>query len=174
MATSRKYRTRFTRAVVTLSVSSTALGLNVPQLLAAPVASPIVTTPVWARVTAPNGNNMDAKVAALNFQAAPEWTCCGYDPGIALNLATHAPVVGVVFERQASHRRLRGLRLQVTDAGMPVAGAALRAGGSTLHTGPSGQAWLALPGSKVATSVRVTASAPEYVAATLVASVPAG
>ena len=44
MATSRKYRTRFTQAVVTLSVSSTALGLNVPQVLAAPIASPTVLT----------------------------------------------------------------------------------------------------------------------------------
>ena len=59
MATTRKYRTRFTQAVVTLSVSSTALGFNVPQLLAAPVGSPTVTAPMWARVTAPNGNNND-------------------------------------------------------------------------------------------------------------------
>ena len=495
VATSRKYRTRFTQAVVALSVSFTALGLNVPQLLAATVASPIVTAPVWARVTAPNGNNndqvsavrtpdgalhvvwvnpgpgatedlhetvlsssgraqfamtiakswsaianpaivrlasgalavvagatrsttssdpilnqalwtsqnggsgwtltpadiavgsggadlvsaavgrdgstifatwattaglfvhrgVDAKVAALNFQAAPGWTCCGYDPGIALNPATHAPVVGwysnathhtgvyaqtvnpssgapvggavllpgsatnvegqpqaispaartpvvqrpgggiylaavggypvprhvLVWKYPSAHAAVvgvetggaydatlaadpqgrlwaiwasgrsaspmiharrsnptvtawgaevsvparpgssdlwkldgyaqrnvidvlasvstpgslatwhtslepgltvtaetsakpRGLRLRVTDAGVPVAGAALRAGGFTVHTGASGQTWLALPASKVATSVRVTASAPEYVAATLVASVPAG
>lgn len=495
MVTSRKYRTRFTQAVVTLSVSSAALALNVPQVLAAPIAGPTVTPPAWARVTAANGNNndqvsavrtpdgalhvvwvnrgpgatedlhetvlsssgrpqlavtiakgwsaianpaivrlaggalavvagatrsasstdpilnqalwtsqnggsgwtltpvdiavgsggadpvsaavgrdgstifatwattagvfvhrgVDAKVAALNFQVGPGWSCCGYDPGIALNPATHAPVLGwysnathhtgvyaqtvnpssgapvggavllpgsatnfdgqpeavspsartpvvqrpgggiylaaaggypvprhvlvweypsadaavvgvetggaydatlatdpqgrlwaiwasgrsdtpMIHARRSNptvtawgaevsvpappgsselwkldgyaprnvidvlasvstpgslatwHTSLepgltvtaqtsakpRGLRLRVTDAGVPLAGAALRAGGFTVHTGPSGQAWLALPGSKVATSVRVTASAPEYVPATLVASVPAG
>ena len=86
VATSRKYRTRFTQAVVTLSATSTALGLNVPQLLAAPVASPTVTPPVWARVTAPNGDNNDQVSAVRTPDGALHVVWVNRGPGATEDL----------------------------------------------------------------------------------------
>ena len=76
---------------------------------------------------------VDAKVAALNFQAAPGWTCCGYDPGIALNPATHAPVVG--WYSNATHHT--GVYAQTVDplSGAPVGGAVLLPGSATNFEG---------------------------------------
>ncbi len=68
----------------------------------------------------------------------------------------------------------RALTLRVTDAGAPVAGAAVRVGALAARSNAAGEARIDLPKSKVATLVRASATSPGYVGAMAVASVQAG
>jgi hypothetical protein len=141
---------------------------------------------IHARRSNPAATVWGAEVSVLSPPGSTElWKLDGYaQPGVidvlaavstAGSLATwHAQLKPGLTLTSATSGEPRALTVRVTDAGVPVAGATVGAGGLVARTNAAGQARIDLPHSKVATLVRATATNPGYVSATVVARVQAG